>query len=74
MKTLINKYARNYDISRHPFSEVYHRMMMEYNRVKQKYKRQYRDKIRYKLENFHSNKPVLYSWLNHNQMTLSVSH
>ncbi len=35
-------------------------MMMEYNRVKQKYKRQYQDKIRYKLETFHSNKPVLY--------------
>ncbi len=52
MKNLINKYARNYDISRHPFSEVYHRMMMEYNRVKQKYKRQYQDKIRYKIGKF----------------------
>ncbi len=53
MKNVINKYAGNYDISKHPFSEVYYRMMREYNSVKQKYNTQYQDQIRHKLDNSH---------------------
>ena len=57
VRAQVNSFAKNNDISILPFSETYHRLNCEYNRVIQKYKRQYRDSVRLKLNNFHSERP-----------------
>ena len=59
-KALVNNYAKNYDISISPYAETYHRLELEYDRVKQRNRRQYRDLLRFKLGNFHSNRPDAY--------------
>ena len=56
-KTLVNSYANSHNISISPYSETYHRLEQEYNKARQKYKRQYKDSIRLKLNNFHSDNP-----------------
>lgn len=40
-----------------PHSGVYHTLEREYNKVKQKFERQYGDTVRLKLQNFHSIRP-----------------
>ncbi len=56
----VNNYSKNQDISKPPHSGIYHRLELEYNRVKQKFERQHRDAARLKLQNFHSDRPYAY--------------
>jgi hypothetical protein len=60
LKTCANNYANTHNISISPFSETYHRLELEYNRVRQNAKRQHRDSVRLKLDNFHSDRPDAY--------------
>ena len=60
LKKQVNEYAKNNDISKCPFAETYRNLENEYRKTKQKCKRQYRDKIRQKLEQCHSTNPSSY--------------
>ena len=60
MKKQVNEYAKNFDISRSPFAEHFYMLESEYNKIKQKSKRQYHMQIRSKLENFNSKNPAAY--------------
>ncbi len=57
IKTQVNNYAKHYDISKPSFSEIYHRLECEYKRIIQKYKREYRNTVILKINNFHSVRP-----------------
>ncbi len=59
-KYAVNSYSKMHDISQPPHSGIYLRLQKEYNRVKQKFERQYRDMTRLKLQNFHSERPDAY--------------
>lgn len=59
-KTIINEYAKHNDISQPPSSGRYLTFKCEYNRVKQKHKRQHNDNVRQKLQSFHSKEPASY--------------
>ena len=60
IKSDVHKYAKEHDISRSPFAEEYLKLEKEYNRIRQKYKRQYQTEINNKLENFYSKNPSAY--------------
>ncbi len=53
----VNNYSKNHDISQQPHSKMYCALEQEYNRIKQKCKREYNNKIRLKLQNLNSYNP-----------------
>ncbi len=50
-KIKVNNYIKNHDISQQPHSKMYRSLEQEYNRIKQKCKREYNNKISLKLQN-----------------------
>ena len=67
-KREVNNYSKIHDISRPPHSGIYHKLEQDYNRVKQKFQRQYRENIRLTLQDFHSDRPDAY-WKLWNSLT-----
>ena len=76
LKRQVNDYAAQNDISKSPFSEHYSNLESEYKRTKQRCKRQYQEKLRQKLENFHSDKPIAFwkLWKSFGQKTNNNSN
>ncbi len=60
LKRAANDFAKNHDISIEPFKSQYQSLEKDYNRVTQKYKRQYKQSIRDKLEHNNSKNPTEY--------------
>lgn len=60
IKRSVNDFARNYDITIAPYNHEYRQLELEYNRITQRSKRQYKDHIRQKLEDIQYKNPSQY--------------
>jgi exonuclease III/hypoxanthine phosphoribosyltransferase len=76
LKRQVVDYARNHDIRETEHSEQYRQLEQNYNRVKQREKRNYTEEIRERLENFSGKDPASYwkMWksLKHNTVNNSI--